>query len=47
MLPQKSSSPADSALARFREIVAEQKLVSADETLTESDTRSKLIDPLF
>ncbi len=43
-----SQSPADSAFAKFREILTSNCLFKFDDNLlTEADTRSKLIDPLF
>jgi len=43
-----SQSPADLAFCQFREILTSNRLLKLDDSLlTESDTRSKLIDPLF
>lgn len=46
--PSASRSPADEAFARFKLLVSESQLLRInDPTMTESDTRSKLIDPVF
>jgi energy-coupling factor transporter ATP-binding protein EcfA2 len=43
-----TQSPADAAFERFRRVLAESRLFKfTDAALSESDTRSKLIDPLF
>lgn len=46
-LPQ-SNSAADSAFERYRAVIADQRLFGLDHALlSETDTRVKLIDPLF
>lgn len=42
-----SDSPADAAYLKFVEILDGKKLFSTEDNLSEADTRSKLIDPLF
>jgi hypothetical protein len=47
-MPSSKLSPADYAAQQFDRLIAERKLATWDSAdLTEADTRSKLIDPLF
>jgi hypothetical protein len=46
--PANTQSPVDSAFARFRSLVMDKRLIKLDDgLLSESDTRSKYIDPIF